>query len=1033
MALTAAQLTTFDTNVNFGIPPTAAEALLITAWAQQTQAASLSDAQAEENVLAFADGETDVALATYQFFTGSAPTLAGMQYLVNGGSNPNDLGSAYYAGFNTENRYYNFAINLATDPASAAAAPFAAAYGSVSFSDAVKGAYEAIVGTSAVGAAAAAAAEAAIIAAQPYFAQIAHDRTGGANQDLATKAIAIGYILEEAVKANVGAYAFAINSFDLALGLGGTPAFGQNLLTAYPINSIGQTFELTPDIDHFVGGSGNNTINAVTDGSSGGEVINDLDYIDGGVGGINTFNVVNNQHSIEFGTVGTDGADTEPNDITLINVQNVNIQSSQFDINADLTGDAALVNVTAVTGNAAATIEIYGGQSITATGGTNVDLESSALINATVNNTSGGTITITNYDVATQTDGDGATLNTVTLNGVNDADVDILSSSLSTLNLNNAGGGGFDAVFIENMLAAAPVLTINANVVQSYIEDNTGNFSNPEIDLNVTGANTIQLWAPATTTLKVGGTGRVNLVSGNTNLSSVTTFNASANSGGVTVTDGFALNAVVIGGLGNDTVFLSGATGGSGSISLGGGNDALLDNAGLTGAITPGALIDGGSGVNTISAYLVNGGNANFITNFQLLDVSNYGAAPHNGLDASLLGTRPTGLTLSTADANGTATILNLADNASVTDFNGVGGPLTGDIMLTHVDGAGTLAVNFAQMVAGADTFNITSTGDTAVTVASGGVAGSSGTLTLTETDNHLATITVSGGNDLNLAVFIEPLATPANNVAAALGLIDAHALTGDFTIIAGGDQATAGAGNVTFSGLVIDGGTGDNFIENDAAGGVINVAASQAGSASILVVTGAGSTINDAGSGGIDFLEVGLGAANPIFTTGQSATVTLGSGTGTEVVFHDVAGVPGFLDTLHTGAAVNADIVDYLHYDETVTANSIVLDGNLLAINGSVTGHELDFANNLSNPTGSLGLAVNVGAAQNLGQAVFLADQATTSNDQAVWFKFGGSDYILVSDHIGLHDTTNDQVVQIVGSQADLTFAQITGAHLVF
>src|ERR1700751_4976695 len=112
MPYTAAQLTADYTNANLGITPSAAESLLIQAYAQEDANGNLSDAQTLSAVLALSSDKTDVAVMTYQYFTGSTPTLAGLAFLVHGGGNSQDLSSSYYTAFNQENRYYNFAINL---------------------------------------------------------------------------------------------------------------------------------------------------------------------------------------------------------------------------------------------------------------------------------------------------------------------------------------------------------------------------------------------------------------------------------------------------------------------------------------------------------------------------------------------------------------------------------------------------------------------------------------------------------------------------------------------------------------------------------------------------------------------------------------------------------------------------------------------------------------------------------------------------------------------------------------------------------
>jgi S-layer protein len=260
MAYTTVQLETLFQNANMGEAPNAATQLLLATYAGGTADGSLTDSQALLDALHVpppANGSagsntpestTDVALAVYQFFAGRAPSEGGLSYLVNGGGNPNDLDSAYYAGFNQANRYYNFAINLITGNA-AAAESFQSAYGPVTFDQAVATAYMSIVGTPY---SQAAAAIASVEAAQSYFATVASEIAPTVNQDLATKAIAIAYILEEAVKADVGNYASAIDQFDTGLATGaaipGLSPDGIDLLTAFlppPLNDSGSGSTIT--------------------------------------------------------------------------------------------------------------------------------------------------------------------------------------------------------------------------------------------------------------------------------------------------------------------------------------------------------------------------------------------------------------------------------------------------------------------------------------------------------------------------------------------------------------------------------------------------------------------------------------------------------------------------------------------------------------------------------------------------------------------------------------------------------------------
>jgi hypothetical protein len=171
---------------------------------------------------------TSVAVTAYQFFTGKIPSLAGLDFLVNPTVNTNSLNSPYYTAFNAENRYINFAANLGLN--GEGAAKFAADYGPLSVNEAIRKAYIEIVGS------ANDSGIAAIQASTPYFAQVASERIGG-NLDLATKAAAIGYILNEVVKADAGVYGRALENFYLDLS-DGTAQTGVSLVGIYSAGSF---------------------------------------------------------------------------------------------------------------------------------------------------------------------------------------------------------------------------------------------------------------------------------------------------------------------------------------------------------------------------------------------------------------------------------------------------------------------------------------------------------------------------------------------------------------------------------------------------------------------------------------------------------------------------------------------------------------------------------------------------------------------------------------------------------------------------
>lgn len=162
-----------------------------------------------------------VAITAYQFFTGKIVSLEGLDYLLK---SANGLYSAYYTPFNMENRYINFAANLGLQGEGAVG--FKAGYGALSLHDAVVKAFGEIVGGNDP------AAIASIEASAGYFQQIARERIGGPDLDLATKAAMVGYVLEEAVKAHAGLYGHALENFYLDLW-DGTAKTGVSLVAAY--------------------------------------------------------------------------------------------------------------------------------------------------------------------------------------------------------------------------------------------------------------------------------------------------------------------------------------------------------------------------------------------------------------------------------------------------------------------------------------------------------------------------------------------------------------------------------------------------------------------------------------------------------------------------------------------------------------------------------------------------------------------------------------------------------------------------------
>ena len=185
-------------------------------------AGQMTQAQAVREVVKFADATTTVATLNYEFFTGKIPGAAGIDYLVSPtGGNANNLNSAYYQAFNLENRYINFAVNLGK--LGDGRASFEAQYGQKTLGETVKAAYQTIFGVAADDAKAA-----AILAGRiDYFAGFGGDGPAG----IGTKAAAVGWLLAEAAKSDVGMYSKASDAFltDLADGA----SFGVDLVGVY--------------------------------------------------------------------------------------------------------------------------------------------------------------------------------------------------------------------------------------------------------------------------------------------------------------------------------------------------------------------------------------------------------------------------------------------------------------------------------------------------------------------------------------------------------------------------------------------------------------------------------------------------------------------------------------------------------------------------------------------------------------------------------------------------------------------------------
>lgn len=189
-------------------------------------------AQVSNEIAERADSTTAVATLSYMFFTGSTPSSGGLDYLVSpDGPNPNNINSAYYQSFSLENRYINFAVNLGIVGEGKVA--FLAEYGQLTPQATMKKVYEKIFGA----APSDQKVQSLLFDDVPNGTGGSYDRLnyfalygGDGLEGIGTKAAMVGWLLAEAVKADLGVYALSNTAYlsDLADG------------ASYAVDIIGQ-------------------------------------------------------------------------------------------------------------------------------------------------------------------------------------------------------------------------------------------------------------------------------------------------------------------------------------------------------------------------------------------------------------------------------------------------------------------------------------------------------------------------------------------------------------------------------------------------------------------------------------------------------------------------------------------------------------------------------------------------------------------------------------------------------------------------
>lgn len=706
----------------------------------------------------------------------------------------------------------------------------------------------------------------------------------------------------------------------------------------------GQIFTLTSSIDNFVGGAGNDTFIINTTPTS--NPIGSLDVIDGGAGR-DTLQIADTSgnlsltglkmSNIEVLTASTTGSFNL--DISSTGVSNATLVAAGTTGTNNVTAGAA-ANVT-LTGAGTSNNTVTGGKAVVINGAGTNTVAGDALSAVTIN---GGTASVSNTVSGAGTAG--TSLTAVTLNGVTGATV--AGNGITTLNLSKVGSSSTGVAVNVNNATAKHSLTVNADAAYAVVTDAAAT----TLAINATSASKLALSAAAATTTTLTGAGAISLDL--TNAAALTTLDASAATGGVSLfgtganllsikggagADSFTTTQTgvlsVDMGAGNDIVTLGSTIAAGSSIALGAGNDKLLVGAGgsiaanTTSATT---VIDGGDGIDTLAAGLINAGNAAQFKNFEVL-----------GLDNSTLD-----VSLATSNA---FTGLELLSSGGT---------------YTNITSAQALAVN-TSVAAGVTTLtfnNVTGTAD-AYTITFGGT----GSTTTTAAGINAGTVSIAGIETVNI------VSKAASGLAAnSITLADTSATTVTVT----GDQALALNFATGFGSA-----TGRGVSSIDASGATAGLTLNTTG----LTAASAGLTIK--GSALADSITLGgaatvtAGAGNDTITVGGSFATTLTGGAGN--------------DTFNVGAAVS-----------TAAGSGVVVT----TITDFTAGDSLQFsgAKDVFAAT-----ATNVSTATTLQGALDLAAAGGSGN--ITWFSYGGNTYVVEDNSGNATFGAGDIVVKLTGT----------------
>lgn len=802
---------------------------------------------------------------------------------------------------------------------------------------------------------------------------------------------------------------------------------------------VGQTYTLTAGADSFTGGAGNDTFNA---GAS--NTWSAFDSIDGG-SGTDTMTVL---------TTGT----TAPGGVTLKNVEILTVNTSGAGYTIDSTGYTGLTTLNvndadtgagAVAVTAASTTTLTINNSGTGTldvvgGGGNLSLGNGAgavtvggttVVNAYTSATVVGGSTVQIHDNKTTAQNDGTTLTSVSLKG-NTGAAQVWGNGVTSLTLDSeaqnatiTSAAGTRALTV-NLKTVTGGTVADAEATTLTVKATTGNSS--AVTLNAAKATTVAIDATgatlgvadvniaAATSLTITGDKKTTIGAMST-VTALTSVDASAATGGTTITPALGAGVAYTGGSGVDTITTT--TGATKAIATGAGNDVVT----YGGPVGTGGSINGGDGTDTIqmtAAQAVTAtGSTTFkaaVTNFEVLKLSaaTGAAAAINMANAgtgvntlSIAGATVGALTVTGAAADFTLeqrALTSFASSVALASDTGTSDNV--NLKYTAADGfTSTAAITIANVeslkitTTDADTTAQTAvivtpiTAAAATTVTVGGDMGVSligGMTQTTLTSLDASGLTASGAfGGLTWTSGALAAAATVKGGAAGTNTIDFSAATKAVTYTGGTGADTLNFASANTQANVIDLGNGTNTVNGGTNANGNNTITGGTGADTIKVGTG-GNTIST--GAGNDVVEIGASTA--------LNTVDVGTGTDT-VTLKGIQSAAGYYTTI-TGMSAG-DIIDISAVIGTANALSAqTAMGSKITLGGAAS-----FANYLDAAAAS---TLDVGADSNLDATVIK------------WFQFGGNTYIVEDTSVtATFKDGSDSVVCLTGT-VDLSSSTI-------